>query len=273
MRKTKADRLGDYFNPASPDNPIDSHYRKIFLEAVRQEVPSVLEGLQKEVFPIYQSIVQPEGYTLARATDLATLGTSVAAPRRALVVPLVAAEYLHRYSDLNEALAKWKRTYHLDVPWMIEKALLTLHYWKTDRAREALKWSPVWPIREMLLTGAEAAMAEFVPLIKQAWEPEEETLDQYFRRLDNEYAKAKAAYRTRIIGLCQQKGWRITHKRDDDEHFTWLARFQCGEEPLEKLAKCHGKEKTACWRGIQGAAKLIALPLRDKLPRRDSRVG
>ncbi len=195
--------------------------RYMFLWAVREVVPTVLDSLAAEPLRTFQEAnAKPDNDT---------------------------------QSAFEAALAAWQAHWNLTVDWCADVATDTLLFWDASKKQlDSRKWAdPMWdlPLEELPFTWEPHSMA---------WCPDDESREAARDRLLGEFSRVLDAYLDRVQREHGDGGHRTKGNLD---HFLWLARRRCAGDTWEAIladtTKC---ELRTLQRAVKAAEELVGLP-------------
>jgi len=204
-----------------------------FFEAIHAEAPEVFEDLRDNVLEVWKTT---PGSEKEQWSKLAT-----AQQGEGRIYPWLI--------DLAGALAAWGERWHVDAPWIYQRALDLLRDWEILPAAaedvEMVTWngggwsSPIPPGEETL----------------KGWDPAWETEADFDRRIEE--------HKRRLRKRAAELGYRQLKAKDNAEHFAWLARYQFHEDlTFAQVAESLEMKPGAVEQAIKRAAALLELSLR-----------
>jgi hypothetical protein len=223
--------------------------RVAFLNAVSHHVPQVLVSLSEQPFTLYKNIGSP--YVQWWEIKYGRVGAN---------------------SGLRGSLVRWSNAWHLKPEWCLEFALRTMWEWNNfPPQREKLMWQQggggwVVPTRE------EERQFTFE---HPGWEPTYDFRKSIKQEIQEAFNRQLEAYLDRIETLVKDRGFVKTKRKNEPEHFEWLACFQVkrmsyGEikdsfkQQANQSKKVYVSDDTKVIRKAVGdLAKFIELPLRE----------
>lgn len=277
--------FGEY-EPANRELSI-GNARVAFLNAVRLHIPNVLRELSGYPFELYKSIGAPyvhwwqikyggrrETYDAEVSTrrSRATQQRLVFRKRRDPSQPLEAFTPGERVAELRESLLGWASTWHLGPEWCLEHALSTMYDWTQAPGNlEELMWQQgggSW----MVPTKAEERRFVFE---HPGWEPTHEFRKKIKEEIIRAFNERLEEYLDSIEAMVSERGFVKTKRKNEREHFEWLACFQVKGMSYEEIkesfrsgadagSRTYLSDDTKVIRkAVNELARFIGLPLRD----------
>ena len=203
--------LGDWFQPADPENHVVATARSLFLNVIeeRAKTREVLRALRSDVFPLYQRHWPPGEGPLDR---------------------VMSPSDFRKFPDLQAALFSWADHFCLcrgdKGLWTIQTALETLALWRPDPDdAEFLAWEyPVFRLGSLL--------QEKIVFVDDGWNMELWDERTYRRSSQRRYAEFLENYVNAAKRRVAARGAERALRKTEREHYEWLVRHQIeGETP------------------------------------------
>jgi hypothetical protein len=238
--------------------------RKLFLDAVNEEFPRVLEDLSKNVLPLFRPFwerVVPEDKRMVSYLYFDQSWSSL-------------YEKDEAEAAIRDAVQCWGNESRLFDEWCLDIAIETMSYWCTcpPSMSGGFSWFVGGEMIEMRLSANEVRFA----FEHRGWNPQMGWWRDVSANIEAAFKEQMVAYRQRVIDLATQRGLvpttrkRPGHKdqedRAADRHFRWLAQFQVGKWPYPKIWNTAGVDNETVRSGVQGTADFIGLTLRPSDP-------
>ena len=214
--------------------------------AIQRKVPAFLEQLRDEVYPSFARLAKA-GYWLTGFSFSMWQGRSD--PNR----------------QLTPILMRWARKFHVDgETWILEGALQTLSNWnKFAHCREGLE---IVGFRQIVcVPGLVFAHENAFHFEEAGWDPTLMSFAGWQLSVRLRFEAAMKQHRLKMVALVKARGGVPAVVRSSQEHFEWLALYQCANIPLESIAKRakYGDKRTIS-KGMRHAAKLARIGVRAK---------
>jgi hypothetical protein len=245
------------------------YQRHLFLEAVRQEQPQVLESLETGVLPSYRVVWERLNHEAdARGQSGAWLLFS-----GALEWPGIAHVSAAREPDvakLRGNLENWAKAWFLYQSadyWILDRALAALRNWCESPGlfeRDGATWMPFARSLTLELTQDEQA----IKLPEYSWNPQLEPLKEVKERIRADLFRQLDAELDRISALAVSRGLRRTTSPNTGlAHYLWLADYQvCGAD-WPAIASRYSRDEKRVQRDALALAKRIGLAPRRRAGR------
>jgi hypothetical protein len=221
--------------------------RVAFLNAVRLHIPEVLKQLSEQPFERYNNLGAPH-------------------------LEWWQVKHHYRNISLRRSLFEWSVVWHLEEEWCLEHALTTMWHWHHYQPDlENLIWQQgggSW----MVPTNESERRFMFE---HPGWEPTydyRKTIKQEILMAFNQHLDE---YLDRMESLVEERGYVKSKRKNEREHFEWLACFQVKGMSYAEIkdkfkSQTNSKEKTylsddtkAIRKAINDLAKYIGLQLRE----------
>ncbi len=204
--------------------------RKLFLDAVAEVAPEVLNTLRTDVFPFYDS------------EEILT--------------------WRNVNSELEEALEGWGTKLNLNYDWVYQTALITLWAWyivKPEALEEiANEWEHETGDYWMLTTNDERKIS----FNHAGWDPAGEEKGKFKKRIMAEFENYLENYMDNLENFVQERGMDKAPEIRNKEQFKWLAMWQVGDySSFGEIAKAVNTSRQRVTLGIQRAAEKCGLPV------------
>lgn len=261
--------------------------RVAFLNAVHIHVPEVLKELSEYPFDLFKSIGAPfvqwwqikhggcnevyDAEVRARRSNDAQHRVMFRT-RRDPSQPLEAFSPGVRIGELREILLEWAKAWHLEPEWCLEHALRTMYNWhQSPHDLEQLMWQQgggSW----MVPTNEEERRFVFE---HPGWEPTHDHRKKIKEEIIQAFNKRLEDYLDFIEALVLERGFVKTKRKNERDHFEWLACFQVKAMSYEEIKDAFrssvdsGKrtylsdDTKAVRKAVNELARFIGLPLRD----------
>jgi hypothetical protein len=224
-----------------------------FLMALNRKVPDVFERLRNDVYPVFARLAKP-GYWRPGRTF--SMWQSRWDPDR----------------QLTPMLMKWAHRFHLaDEIWILEGALQTLSNWNNfPHCRENLE---ILGFRKpVCVPGLIADHEHAFHFEDEGWDPTLISFPGWRVQATQRFKAAMQQHRQQMQALIKERGGVPAVVRSQEEHFDWLALYQCADATLESIVKGAGyRDKTTISKGMHQAAKLARIRIRAKRRKLKSR--
>lgn len=261
---------GIEFGPYNVTGDLDgttAKFRHLFVIALRESTPEVLESLRKDVLPVYIDIRrQLSELRLEENREIVLLNYLKC---WSLLPEAIRIFELRSVLDLGSALARWAMPLRLKTEWFLDYALRTLDFWNQQKqCIYPLDWFHSELPRMTLLSIAEQwfecriARTGYDPADHSPAEFKREVFAEVERHLDRHIAQVDALY--------AERGGPPRIAKRNKEHFNWLAlrlvRRLTYSEIAARASSAQGpnddvSEDTVC-KGVKAAAKLLEPRLR-----------
>ncbi len=214
-------------------------------------MPEVLESLREDCFPQFRTVypIAPWEIESVRIWEILH-GHHLRFPQ---------------YVPLRESLENWSARWSLTDLWCMETAILTMDQWGRIPPEETrrLDWTvPGWG-GILPLSDEEQEFSFYHP----GWDPIGTSWQAFERDLDQAYAAAKAAYRTRVTKISVDRGYvRVRDHRQPLDHLDWLVKYQILGKSYTQISVEAFKERQTIRDGVRRMAALIDLQLRPDNP-------
>lgn len=263
---TRADDPG--FRPATSQlfDHLLHRRRVVFLDAISRRVRQVLTTLEIEVYPSYCEALGAASRRPVEALSWEVVHNSAARPATFTVVA--------------ENLLAWAQRWHLDTPWLLDAALLTLWEWETAKrpvpSRDpggelrlpSGKTIPAYPrfapgsIRYRPPPGVSHDEFWITFTSGYAWDPTFESRPKFAAHLRDEFERKLRMYLNDIEDAAEAAGLVAEPKQRASKHFEWLVQYQVLRRTYRGIARNLRSRERTIRQGIQHAADLVGLPLR-----------
>jgi len=252
-------------------------HRYRFLRAVERCVPRVLEDLERNVFPLFlalfrrapantrgesaiviwdDSLVGGAGFWITfRATKAALDLGSIPA------IPSWASEF--ECEDLEpervafkSAVENWAGTHHLNAMWVKEEVFSSLNFWLQPGCPRSWRFRGFDPAE---------GLAPFPRLhIDEQWSGEPWSLDRKRLLVQIKVFGSEIAKYKKLMSLYKGE---VQTKNPD--HYTWSARFQCGQLSPHEIAESAGRapriDQSTVSKAVEGVLSIIGLSKRRRM--------
>lgn len=213
-----------------------AHPQKLFLAALKTEVPQVLEDLRDTIFPIYrglpataksrstlrtlQQMRNSRGFVLRgeepdlEEIPLPDILISAGLDSLGAVYPSVAA--------FRAALTAWADRWHVNEVWILDAALSTLYRWEQrSDTLEAREWASQYTTPEVYTTSDEARFT----FMHGGWVPEMEPWSTYQESVQVRFKEALKQYEKKMKELPSVRRLTARVEVRNPDHFAFLARY------------------------------------------------
>jgi len=262
-------------------------YRWLFMRAVAQATPEVLESLRDNAWKRYESSVARK-YGFSAWILLGVERPPLSLRRRADVERLEPAEQKQPTEEslsFEEALTVWVERFNLNIndrlfSW---ETIETLEWWSIDDSvREGLQWA-MFPYG--VHDGLNLQVREVLFKTYEGWYPEEQYWSEFEPLITKRFKEYLAAYRKKVTAALVDAGKRpvpVKRRRGTRPnggsasptlHFEWLALFQCRGLSFGEIADCYplefrgepkGRDDSTVSKAIRETARLVGLKLRSE---------
>jgi hypothetical protein len=220
--------------------------RNLFLIAIQEVAPEVLQWLRDQVLPLYN--LKPLDPKLCH----------VSLEDAKLFLP----------DELWRELQAWAEKFNLREDWLLEQAIDTLAVWRVCPAltQEPIEWGVYGRGGGYMLP--ETHEDRRLKFECAGWSPTIERRDKARARIMAEFEAHLGAYLERLGQVAEQARFRqASEKRKrfgDDEltHFKWLVSYQVRGHSHREIAEKYGVDVRAISNGIKSAAALAGIKLR-----------
>lgn len=217
-----------------------------FMLALRRNVPEVFERLRDDVYPAFARLAKP-GYWY--------IGLSFS----------VWQSHSDVDRQLTPILIKWARRFNLEgEAWILEGALQTLSIWnKFSHCREKLE---ILGFRKpVCVPGLVWDQEHAFHFEDEGWDPTLISFAGWRAKAEKRWDTALKTYRQQMQALVKERGGVAAVVRSSEEHFDWLALYQCANASLQAIADGAGYgDRTTISKGMHQAAKLARIRIRGK---------
>jgi len=223
--------------------------------AVQRKVPEFFERLRDEVYPAFARLPKPD-HRRTRASF--PMWQSRSDPDRQFTPILMT--WAHRFNVTGET-------------WILEGALQTLSNWsKFAHCRENLE---IVGFRQLVcVPGLVWDHERVFHFEDEGWDPTLMSLPGWRVNTRKQLEIAMKQHGQRVQALVKKRGGVPAVLRSSEEHFDWLALYQCANAPLESIAKGAGYgDKTTISKGMRQAAKLAHVCIRAQASKLKSHEG
>jgi len=224
-----------------------------FLLALNRQVPEVFERLRNDVYPVFARLAKPGYWSPGRTFSM----------------------WQSRYDPdrhLTPVLMTWAHRFHLaDEIWILEGALQTLSNWnKFAHSRESLE---ILGFRKPLcVPGLVANHEHAFHFEDEGWDPTLISFPGWRAHVTQRFKAAIQQHRQQMQALVKERGGVPAVVRSQEEHFDWLALYQCADATLESILEGSGYgDKTTISKGMHQAAELARIRIRPKRRKLNSR--
>jgi hypothetical protein len=249
--------------------------RQLFINAVNEVVPEAARTLKADVLPAYRAIPN----YLKKKCDRGPVIVDYPDGKRAFVQQpnIVYVRLLEEYArhsrlarELRDALNKWAAHYRLQDEWLVDSALWTLYLWDcyNDATGEFLwmgkvRWNGLKLLQETESSPFREEELRF-PSLPDVWDPTLQTWGAFERTSESWFRWALKDYKSRISALATAKGLERPVEVRNNEHYTWLVRYQCTGDKIISVALDFDENESTVQQGILRAAAAIKLQRRRK---------
>ncbi len=229
--------IGEY----DPGNIGKWKAQRLFLEAIRKEAPQVLKALKEDVLPKCPStktVKNLRWFTIKRDR-----------------------QYNRQYSELRDALLFWADRFNLREEWILEIALKTVMLWRSAKSQAEIE--PLhWFIPGVGYWGVVSDEDAAIKFSRSGWDPIAETRTTFKKRMMADFESFLENYLDKLDAIVQERGLKKTPKKNENEHFTWLAKWYVGNyNSFGEIARAVNVERQSATLGIQKAAAMCGLPV------------
>lgn len=224
-----------------------------FLLALKRQVPEIFERLRNDVYPVFARLAKPGYWRTGRS------------------FPMWQARW-DPDRQLTPVLMKWARRFNLEgETWILEGALQTLSNWnKFPHCRENLEIlgfrKPVC-VPGLIADGEHAFHFE-----DEGWDPTLISLPGWRVNIRKRFEATLQQHRQQMQALIKERGGVPAVVRSQEQHFDWLALYQCANATLESIVeRARYGDKTTISKGMHQAAQLARIRIRTKRRKLKSR--
>ena len=227
-------------------NQQTSNARWQFVLALRRNVPEVFERLRDDAYPSFARLAKPGYWRIG-------LSFSMWQSRSDLD------------RQLTPILMTWARRFNLEgETWILEGALQTLSIWnKFSHCRENLE---ILGFRKpVCVSGLVWSHEHAFHFEDEGWDPTLISFAGWRIQARKRWEASLKPYRQQMQALAKERGGMRAVVRSSEEHFDWLALYQCANASLQSIANRAGYgDKTTISKGMHQAAKLTRISIRGK---------
>lgn len=216
--------------------------QRVFLDQVRVHVPNIMTDLEETTRP-----VMCRHSTSKDTRDLAAALRGDKRARRRVAASQAAgrAAVIHS-TTMSSAVGPWAERWHLDQPWVVSVAALTIGTWAerpdSEIARERRwAWGKVTP-------------AEQQAWPRLSWNPIAQDLQTFRERVQ--------AYIKKVEDLATRRGYVAPPYRQIERPARWTALYHVGDWSFARIAKDEKVERQSVAEAVKAFAAEIGLPLR-----------
>jgi hypothetical protein len=224
-----------------------------FLLALKRQVPEIFERLRSDVYPVFARLAKPGYWRAGRSFSMWQARWD---PDR----------------QLTPVLMRWARGFHLGGEiWILEGALQTLWVWhQIPRCREDLE---ILGFRKAVCVHALVAPHEHAfALEDEGWDPTLISFPGWRVNVRKRFEAAMQQHRQQMQALIKERGGVPAVVRSQEQHFDWLALYQCANATLESIVeRARYGDKTTISKGMHQAAQLARIRIRTKRRKLKSR--
>jgi hypothetical protein len=217
-----------------------------FLLALRRQVPEFYERLRDDVYPAFMRLAKPGYWRTGRSFGM----------------------WQSRWDSdrqLTPILMEWARRFNVEEEvWILEGALQTLSNWnKFPHGLENLEirgfWKPIC-VPGLVWYGEHPFHFE-----DAGWDPTLISFPGWRVNVGKRFAAAMQQHRQQMQALIKERGGLPAVVRSSEEHFDWLALYQCANASLESIVKrARYGDRTTISKGMHRAAKLAGIGIRGR---------
>lgn len=247
--------------------------RNIFLHCLREFIPKVLKSLSEEPYKLFLktnlfyesdesrlkkiSVAKRYGWTKNERPSWWELevGNPFKTDNKLIEKDMAVKEFV-------ESVFDWSKKNNLDYLWCREIAYETLDSWCELKDNAELKdWKFEIPLAGNIGTGNKFNYEIFLdyPIYGFRNEVIKEQISCFKKWLDNILDECE--FNAKKVGMMK-----TPQRREDFDHFKWLAMYQCLPLSSNEIAKTTYKERKTVEDGINKAASLCEMKVREPLP-------
>ena len=236
--------LGEFTHP-DDDSAARNEIRRIFLETIREDVPSVLHG---------EDGLDGEPLALFRPLWERAFAALLEEQRRMSHLHL--AEALHwnrfKYADstrdpdaakLRDQLVRWAQFWNLivsDDDWIVERAVETLRAWCAS-PELYVRSGPAWNDRVEFTTIELTDEDQTIAFPRYSWDPQFERMSHARERIRDDILRRLTEQLNRICDLADDRLVKTKEQKSGDAHFRWLVYYQVLEMNWAEVAEWVGR--------------------------------
>jgi hypothetical protein len=213
--------------------------------ALQRKVPEFFERLRDEVYPAFGRLAEP---SWGKGAGFA-MWQSRSDPDR----------------QLTRVLMSWAQRFNVErEAWILEGALRTLSNWgKFARCRENLE---IVGFRQLVcVPGLVWDHERAFHFEDDGWDPTLMSLAGWRISAFERFEATIEQHGHRMQALVKERGGVPAVTRSSEEHFDWLALYQCANVPLASIAQRAGYgDRSTISKGMHQAAKLARIHIRAK---------
>ena len=242
-------RIGD--GGLADKEAVKREARGLYLLAIAEEAPSVLQELARETLPLYRRM-----YLLSRRDETASdlrLHDWISLSKL--------SKQESDFRPVHRVVGAWARRHNLRNAWIRDAALETLHKWcrileqrdpvgLSDEPR-ILTWQTPLVSQELNESGGDIGLR----FEDEGWDYLNETRTEAKKRLLGEFKKFLSEYLGEVEERFRRDGWESPYEKKSLWHFNWLARYQVLGRSYSTIARDDG---TGARESVQEAVRKTA---------------